>query len=329
MKRIFSVFLSLLLFFALASDCFCASITIDGIPRNAEWIEVPLKMIINEGDESNCGVKSAFIKYIIDNDENAVYLYFNVTCAEITDDNQKCGISLRINDSAPITSTVQDIPDSPDTDLYSIESCTAVWNEKDFACEMRVGFKFGVAPETNLKIRFIDANGVKSNEYSYSLPNPEYTGTTVGVLGGINNGTASNTKTTKPTTQKTTLPPTTTRYSRPERTRRETTTIKASRKKSEKSTSIKVVTSVVKVIENKTAKVSETDKTTTTEASATAVMNANVIEPQTLSLTQNTKTSKRKQTALAIGSAVAFIALAVWALLPDKIKHKGDDEQQS
>lgn len=321
MKRLFSALGAWIFIFSFLFMGFCADFGVDGKLNNAEWDNTKVQMLVASGEESNCGVTFACVRAAIRNDENAVYLGFTAICDELCAESKLCGVSVKIADSQAMKACADNTPCEYDTDLYSFNSCVVIGEKSDFVCEVRIGFKMGVPASIPVELRIIDAQGMPSTVYSYMIENDEYSETETKELGETKTPEIRATKAAKAakTTAKrainvvTTAEETRTRYSRPNRTRRETTIKRTTTEKKTESVSEAATEPAAEVV---TASTEPFNSVKAIETYVTA-------ELPTVDFHVDTTESKRKQNVLTLACGAGIGALVIWALLPDR---KGNDK---
>ena len=129
--------------------------------------------------------------------------------------------------------------------------------------------------------------------------------------------TAKITTTKTPKTTKTTAAETSARYTRPERTRRVTTTKKPERTTKKKTTTA-AKTRTTKVKTQTSAKTTATKESFPTGADYHDYWAQTPLSPPTIQYTQDIEEVKQRQTAVGFGCGVALTLLVGWALLPTK-----------
>lgn len=170
LKKALVCVLTLLITFCVCFRAFSADI--DGIDSGYEWDGATPYVFID--GESNCGVDFGIMKLIMDNENRAVYFCFMFSDPNLETDNLQAGISLSIENSDPIIFTIDSTPENYDVDKYSFEGAIIVDENNGATCEVRLGIKEGLPQTINGSVRFIDAEGIPSNEYDFSIVNEGY-----------------------------------------------------------------------------------------------------------------------------------------------------------
>lgn len=154
-----------LLFKAYSAD-------IDGIDSGYEWDGATPYVFID--GESNCGVNFGIMKLILDNEKRAVYFCFMLIDPNLEVGNLQTGVSLSIENSEAVTFTAESTPENYDIDKYSFEGAISIDENNGATCEIYLGMKEGLPKTINGSVRFIDAEGIPSNEYDFSIINEGY-----------------------------------------------------------------------------------------------------------------------------------------------------------
>lgn len=170
MKRFSAAVLALAMLFVFASEA--VSMKIDGIDNGVDWDGATVYNLLS--GSSNCGVTQGFVKVKFDNKNSAVYLCFMFIDPAMKKDNLNAGISVQIEGSTPFVLTMSNSPSDYDIDSYSCNGAMTINEHNGATCEMRIGFKSGVPQRVSGSVRFIDAQGVPSNYYGFTLVNEEY-----------------------------------------------------------------------------------------------------------------------------------------------------------
>lgn len=152
------------------------SVNVDGFNNGDEWSGATVNQLIS--GESNCNINNAFVKTIFEPDENAVYFCFLFIDPTLESDNDKAGISIKIEDSESFDINASDSLVYFDNEKYSFEGAFSVDKNNGATSEIRVGFKFGLPQRINISVRFIDSEGNLSNVYPFALINDHYVETT-------------------------------------------------------------------------------------------------------------------------------------------------------
>lgn len=174
---------SALLLAAVFAVCFVAaafSVDIDGEDMGVEWDGATVYKII-VGD-SNCGVTHGFLKVKFDNSNRAVFLCFMFIDPALEIGNTSAGVSMTVEGSEPFVMTMSSSPQSYDIEKYSFEGAMSIDENNGATCEIRLGVKEGLPREIHGSVRYIDAAGVPSNVYGFTLVNEEYKETTARII---------------------------------------------------------------------------------------------------------------------------------------------------
>lgn len=161
----------------LISNCSVAySVNIDGIHSGDEWDGATVNKIFD--GESNSGADFGLVQTLIDSENSAVFLCFMHKDPNLEIDNLCAGIEVSVEGSNSFEVTSGSSPSYADFSEYSFEGAVSINENNGATTEIRVGFKFGLPREISCKVRFIDASGAKSNQYSFKIINDFYTETT-------------------------------------------------------------------------------------------------------------------------------------------------------
>ena len=326
------------------------SAEIDGIDDGYEW-DGAASCVMVDG-ESNCGVDFAIMKTLLDNENRAVYFCFMWKDPDLETDNLMTGISLSVNDSERFVFTSDLSPVDYDAYKFSFEGAVSIDKNNGATCEVRIGFKEGLPKRIYGTVRFIDAAGMPSNEYDFSLINEEYTERTALVINSYdNNGSDEPKNKTTTKNQKTeetnsgdytthdieisTSPP----YSYVRTTKVKNTTLKSTTESStvtetvlsknepsSKSTTVRNIKNNLSSTKNKSQNKDNKPVTTAYDEKIsdvkTSVISSNT-ESESLvseaSKTDVTQGTKYKYTVGAV-SATVLVLLAAWSAKSGKIK---------
>lgn len=141
-----------------------APVKIDGIAGNAEWQSAAGLELAGSKTESNCGVEYAYIKWMVDEKNAAVFLAVFVTADGYASGNEYVSALFVPQAGSQVTVTAAGVA-SCDDNLYSAQSAFAGMSGESFAWEVRIGFKFGLPASPMMGIRLRDALGSLSNYY--------------------------------------------------------------------------------------------------------------------------------------------------------------------
>lgn len=192
-KKSILIILVLMVSFGLIINAYSADI--DGIDDGYEWADAVSYILIN--GESNCDVDYGAVKLFFDNENRAVYFCFMLKDPNLEADNLKAGVSFSVNDSDLFVLTAEYETQDYDFNKFSFEGAVSVDENHGASCEVRLGFKEGIPRDINCTVCFIDAKGMPSNEYDFSVVNEEYTERTV----FLSDNTADNSNTVSKTTK--------------------------------------------------------------------------------------------------------------------------------
>lgn len=353
MKKAVACIMALLC--ALSFVMIAYSAKIDGIDGGYEWDGATSYIFID--GESNCGVKLGIMKIKFDNENRAIFFCFMLSDPHLEPDNLQTGISLTIENSSSFVLTMSENPNSFDINKYSFEGAMSVDDNNGATCEVRLGIKEGLPKTINGSVRYIDSEGIPSNEYKFSVVNEGYVELTALEVSptadsddpAYNPGLLTEkAKTTKKSTTKST----TTRKNR--YTKATTTTVKYTTEKFVINTSPPysyvrtTVPSTTKKSETTTAE--KTTKSAKTQAGVTVyyyekeIIISQVIitdpieettaapetftEAETPTTAISLSTGKKYKYIIGISATVLFLLLAAWAAIGAKKSNEGIEKSE-
>ena len=340
MKRMSAILLAFIFAAGLSLAAFSADI--DGEDKGVEWDGATVYKIIN--GESNCGVTHGFLKVKFDNPNRAVFLCFMFIDPALEQGNTAAGISMTVEGSEPFVMTMSSSPQSYDIAKYSFDGAMSIDENNGATCEIRLGVKEGLPREIHGSVRYIDANGVPSNVYGFTLINEEYAETTARVISPTadNSDPAYNPninaeKTTK--SKKTTAAKTTTEkfeiktsppYSYVRKTKPSTTVLKttAAVRTSEKTTKPKRTEKATVYYYEKEVIISQVIVTQPPETAQTdGVSSVNQAEPaiETQASAEISPKSGKYKIIAGVTGGVLLISVAAWGGMSGKGKSNGGE----
>lgn len=329
----------LILSFSLAAY----SVKIDGIDDGyGEWYGVSIYQFVD--GESNCGVDFAIMKLIFDNENRALFFCFMFEDPNFEIDNTMAGVSLSIENSEPFVLSVSEKSTAYDFENYSFDGAISINENNGAFCEIRLGIKSGVPKTVNGCVSFIDAQGMPSNKYSFTVHNENYEDSTALQVNSQPNTTTSTSKaekTTKTTTTKRESRTTRTTTAKPKYTTEKftintsppyvyerTTTVNAQTEKSaEKSTKTntqKTDKPAVTVIYEKEIIISLVTESKTSTSSGVTSLESSAFSQETVLYSQEEQTNfsvaegRKYKIMTGVAASVSFVALAVWTAMGSK-----------
>lgn len=294
------------------------NIKIDGLADEKVWLDCHTQVLVSNRDDSNNDISFALANVLYDEENHRVYLSFKANVDSVvyspsseTSEPVEFLHGIRINvDNSGFVGVSHNGVEAYDSNLYYIEAAVSEYNSSAFGVELCLGIKLGLHTLRNIKVQFVDGNGIPSNAYTLSLPPLPSEETTTAYQCDFEK-TEKETTTKYNTTRITTVRQTTERTTKPERT----TVLKTTAVKTTKEKTTKLRTTKAKT----TAKV-VTVYITEPEYIETTVNEATVSEQSSEQALQE-KTYKELKYAAAAGLLILIFGLCVIInMLNDKSK---------
>lgn len=171
MKMKLTIIIALTVCLGLVITVNAASMNVDGRLNERIWLSCDSKYIVSPNDISNCGVKYATVTYLFDTSNNLLYIGFKVECNPVTGEILQPGLAVSIDGSDFMTLTTDGVS-TYDTYNYSFSGMVHIFNEHSYTAEVALGMKLGIKYGAALALRFMDMDGIPSNVYYDTVPDP-------------------------------------------------------------------------------------------------------------------------------------------------------------
>lgn len=138
------------------------TVVIDARLDPCEWYQYKTEAVITQKDNSNCGIEFGSFRFLLDEENNAVYFAAEGISEDIDRENKKSGVAVSLN-GGDFVSLTGEGTSGYDKALYGFEHAVRVDTHNGFTCEAKMAVKNGLPGQMTLGIRYIDGSGVESN----------------------------------------------------------------------------------------------------------------------------------------------------------------------